>query len=125
LLSSITTQIDSRVRGSTHRQCEQSCTESRPIVCHCLPAGDWRNQPKARQGESMEPYRPSLRRQFASAWQFAKKLLTLLTPQVQEVRAQRMCPFCGLITARAKQVCLECGKSIGEVSLQRKAAQQV
>jgi hypothetical protein len=24
---------------------------------------------------------------------------------------QRMCPFCGLITARGKAYCLECGKS--------------
>ena len=29
--------------------------------------------------------------------------------------AQRMCPFCGLITARSKAFCLECGKSLGEV----------
>jgi hypothetical protein len=29
----------------------------------------------------------------------------------REIRAQRMCPFCGLITARHKAVCLECGKS--------------
>jgi hypothetical protein len=28
---------------------------------------------------------------------------------------QRMCPFCGLITARAKALCLECGKSLREV----------
>jgi hypothetical protein len=28
--------------------------------------------------------------------------------------SQRMCPFCGLITARAKAFCLECGKSLRE-----------
>jgi hypothetical protein len=29
--------------------------------------------------------------------------------------SQRMCPFCGLITARSKAFCLECGKSLREV----------
>jgi hypothetical protein len=29
--------------------------------------------------------------------------------------SQRMCPFCGLITARSKAFCLECGKSLQEV----------
>jgi hypothetical protein len=40
------------------------------------------------------------------------KLLAILAPQAQEVRLQRMCPFCGLITARAKTSCLECGKML-------------
>jgi hypothetical protein len=30
----------------------------------------------------------------------------------REFAAQRMCPFCGLITARHKRRCLECGKSL-------------
>jgi len=29
-----------------------------------------------------------------------------------EFAPQRMCPFCGLITARRKRYCLECGKSL-------------
>jgi len=28
---------------------------------------------------------------------------------------QRMCPFCGLITPRAKRSCLECGRSLAPV----------
>ncbi len=30
----------------------------------------------------------------------------------QDLRSQRMCPFCGLITSRYKMCCLECGKSL-------------
>jgi hypothetical protein len=30
----------------------------------------------------------------------------------QTFRAQRMCPFCGLITPRQKRCCLECGKAL-------------
>ena len=30
--------------------------------------------------------------------------------------AQRMCPFCGLITSRTKTFCLECGKSLAPVA---------
>jgi hypothetical protein len=40
------------------------------------------------------------------------KLLAMLTPRVREVRSQRMCPFCGLVTSRYKRCCLECGKSL-------------
>jgi hypothetical protein len=57
---------------------------------------------------SMEPYRPSLRRQLASVAEFLASLFRTMRPQVQEVRAQRMCPFCGLITPRAERACLEC-----------------
>ena len=72
--------------------------------------------------KSMEPYRPSLRRRLTSAWKFLETLLAIVRPQAQEVRSQRMCPFCGLITPRAKRICLECGKSLSAVSLERKAA---
>jgi hypothetical protein len=36
------------------------------------------------------------------------------TPKLegQPFRAQRMCPFCGLITPRQKRCCLECGKAL-------------
>ncbi len=70
----------------------------------------------------MEPYRPSLRRRLASAREFLGKLLAIARPQAQEVRSQRMCPFCGLITPRVKRVCLECGKSLSTVSLEREAS---
>ena len=45
---------------------------------------------------------------FLSA--LAKKLVGM-KPQEKEFTPQRMCPFCGLITARGKVNCLECGKS--------------
>jgi hypothetical protein len=32
-------------------------------------------------------------------------------PRGDEFAPQRICPFCGLITARSKRYCLECGKS--------------
>jgi len=35
-----------------------------------------------------------------------------LKPADQNFRAQRMCPFCGLITPRQKRCCLECGKAL-------------
>jgi hypothetical protein len=40
------------------------------------------------------------------------KLLSSLKPSGRGFAAQRMCPFCGLITPRAKASCLECGKSL-------------
>jgi len=70
----------------------------------------------------MESYRPTLRRRLASVREFLGTLLEMLKPRTQEVRSQRVCPFCGLITPRAKRVCLECGKSLSAVSLERKEA---
>jgi hypothetical protein len=32
-----------------------------------------------------------------------------LNPQIAGIRSQRMCPACGLITARLNPRCLECG----------------
>jgi len=74
--------------------------------------------------ESMEPYRPSLRRRLASVWDFLGTLLKIFRPRVEEVRSQRMCPFCGLITPRAKRLCLECGKPLGPLQVERKDAPQ-
>ena len=68
----------------------------------------------------MESYRPSFRRRLASAWASLGTLLKKLKPRVSEVRLQRMCPFCGLITPRAKRICLECGKSLSAVTLEGK-----
>jgi len=45
-----------------------------------------------------------------------------LKPDTQVLGTQRMCPFCGLITPRAKGKCLECGKSFGQGGLKPKAA---
>jgi len=72
----------------------------------------------------MEPYRPSFRRRLTSAREFLGTLLALLKPQTQEVPLHRMCPFCGLITPRAKRHCLECGKPLRAVQVERKDAQQ-
>jgi len=63
----------------------------------------------------------------ADGWphmEFFAKLLSLLRPQTQQVGSQRMCPFCGLITPRAKRLCLECGKPLRAVHTERKDAEQ-
>jgi len=53
-----------------------------------------------------------LRRLRASTINFFRKVRAIVTPEAREVRSQRMCPFCGLITPRHKRCCLECGKSL-------------
>ncbi len=70
------------------------------------------------------PFRNRLRRRLAFITDLFGKLLAIVTPQAQEVRSQRMCPFCGLITPRSKRFCLECGKSLRGVRLERKDARQ-
>jgi len=72
----------------------------------------------------MEPFRPSFHRRLASIAGSFGKLLAMLRPRRQEVRSQRMCPFCGLITPRAGRVCLECGKPLRAVQADPKAAHQ-
>jgi predicted amidophosphoribosyltransferase len=72
----------------------------------------------------MEPYRPSLGRRLASVRRFLGTLQAIFKPREEEVRSQRMCPFCGLITPRAKRVCVECGKSLNDVSVERIEAKQ-
>ena len=66
----------------------------------------------------MEPalreLRDRLRRRLRPAGDLLRKGLAVLTPHLPEVRTQRMCPFCGLVTARSKR-CLECGKTLAEV----------
>ena len=58
------------------------------------------------------PLRNRLRRQLAFITDRLGKVGTTLIPLAREVRSQRMCPFCGLITTRSKTCCLECGKSL-------------
>jgi hypothetical protein len=60
----------------------------------------------------MEPVSRPLRRRLAYISDLLVKLVAILTPRTREVRSQRMCPFCGLITPRYKTSCLECGKSL-------------
>jgi hypothetical protein len=69
-----------------------------------------------------------LRRSF-SGWiaqitdSFMKSLARPKSP-VQAYGSQRMCPFCGLITPRSKRLCLECGKPLRGLPLERKDAKQ-
>lgn len=67
----------------------------------------------------MEPilrqFRNRLRRRLAPVRDLLRKVLAILIPQAREVRTQRMCPFCGLVTPRSKRSCLECGKALAEV----------
>jgi len=53
---------------------------------------------------------------------FLGKCLGLLRPQTQQVQTQRMCPYCGLITPRFQQSCLECGRLFAVVPLEPKDA---
>jgi len=55
---------------------------------------------------------------------FFAKLLAMLRPQSQQFQSQRMCPFCGLITPRAKRFCLECGKLLSPAPPKVKEAKQ-
>jgi hypothetical protein len=90
---------------SAFAQGEQSCTEPAvPDVASFLVGESWAKV----NSNSMEPYRPSLRRRLDAVAEFLARLFSTMRPQVQEVRAQRMCPFCGLITPQAGRVCLEC-----------------
>ena len=60
----------------------------------------------------LRPFGNRARRRLAFIADWYGKLLAILTPSSLEVRSQRMCPFCGLITPRRKTFCLECGKSL-------------
>jgi len=63
----------------------------------------------------MEPlvqFRNRVRRRLAFMARWFSKVSAFLVPKRPEVRSQRMCPFCGLITPRHKTFCLECGKSL-------------
>lgn len=70
------------------------------------------------------PFRERLRRRLAAIADFLGKLRTILIPPAQEIRSQRMCPFCGLITPRSKRICMECGKSLAGIKLEHKDARQ-
>ena len=76
----------------------------------------------------MQPVRGSfhdrLRRRLASIADVFKKFRTVVAPPAQQVGTQRMCPFCGLITPRANRVCLECGKPLRALHVERKDAPQ-
>jgi len=114
-------------------QYEQSCSERSSSTCHYSAAemrnaGSLSTTPNAfptterfiggrkSQGGFMEPVlrplRNRVRRRLAFVADLCGKLFAILIPRAPEVRSQRMCPFCGLITPRHKTFCLECGKSL-------------
>lgn len=55
---------------------------------------------------------------------FFGKLLAMVRPEAGQFQSQRMCPFCGLITPRAKRVCMECGKLLSPAPPKVKEAKQ-
>jgi predicted amidophosphoribosyltransferase len=69
-------------------------------------------------------FRHRLRRRLVSMADLLRKFRAALAPQTQRVGSQRMCPFCGLITPRAKRLCLECGKPLRALPVERKDARQ-
>jgi hypothetical protein len=68
--------------------------------------------------------RRSFREWLAQITESFMKLLAKPKSPTQEYGSQRMCPFCGLITPRSQRLCLECGKPLRAVQLERKAARQ-
>jgi len=56
------------------------------------------------------PFRIRVRRRLAAITRWLGKAPTILADNRPQVRLQRMCPFCGLITLRHKTSCMECGK---------------
>jgi hypothetical protein len=70
------------------------------------------------------PLRNRLRRRLASLAALFAKFRATLAPEAEQVRSQRMCPFCGLITPRAKRHCLECGKPLRALQVEPKDVRQ-
>ena len=70
------------------------------------------------------PLRNQFRRRLAVILQWLGKLRAIIAPPAPEVRSQRICPFCGLITSRSKRFCLECGKPLAGIQIERKDARQ-
>jgi len=61
---------------------------------------------------NVRSFRTRMRRNLAFITDSFTKLLATLKPVDPDLRSQRMCPFCGLITSRRKTCCLECGNSL-------------
>ncbi len=68
--------------------------------------------------------RRSFREWFAQIADSFLKLLAKPKSTTQQYGSQRMCPFCGLITPRSKRLCLECGKPLRGIPVERKDAKQ-
>jgi hypothetical protein len=86
------------------------------ILAPSFPGGTFPINWRKNEGGSMEaglrPLRNRIRRRLTSIIGLFGKLPAILRPHTPEVRLQRMCPFCGLITLRHKTSCLECGRSL-------------
>jgi hypothetical protein len=68
-------------------------------------------------------FRNRVLRRISSVVDAIKQLLAARSQKLNS-GSQRMCPFCGLITPRSKRVCLECGKSLRGIQVERKDATQ-
>jgi hypothetical protein len=40
------------------------------------------------------------------------QLSSVAEPRITTLEGQRMCPYCGRITSRLQEACLECGKQL-------------
>ena len=56
------------------------------------------------------PFGIRVRRRLATITRWLRKVPTTLAENRPQVRLQRMCPFCGLITLCNKTCCMDCGK---------------
>jgi hypothetical protein len=74
-----------------------------------------KNAGESPMGRDFDQAQDRFRRRLAKIRAFLSKLFASITPPVRGFAAQRMCPFCGLITPRSKTNCLECGKSLAPV----------
>jgi hypothetical protein len=113
-------------------ECEQSCTEPRALACHGGPVGivspfvpkQFCREQKERTFMANHRLRNRFRRRLAAIIDSVPKLLAALKSPTEKQGSQRMCPFCGLITPRSQRLCLECGKPLRGVQLERKDAKQ-
>lgn len=113
-------------------ECRRCDTEA---LAHSVRLARWNNPTvwaKDEEGESVDPiqrsfnngsFRDRFHRRLVSIVALFQKFRSTVAPQAQQVGTQRMCPFCGLITPRAKRLCLECGRPLRAIHVERKDAQ--
>jgi hypothetical protein len=90
-----------------------------------LSSGCYQNGKKER-GSSMGERRSrnGFRSRIADILGSFTKLFGMVKPAAPACGTQRMCPSCGLITPRGKPLCLECGKPLRVMQLERKDARR-
>jgi hypothetical protein len=126
--------IDGSVPGKFSRktlkefsnQCEQSGSDLFAVTCKDRPSDINCRKTLCTAKRALEKtmarrFSNRFRRRIATIQDSFAKLLGFLKP-AQELRSQRMCPSCGLITPRAQPFCLECGKLLNVVQLAHKDA---